>query len=168
MKLLGAQVHPVKDGTATLKDAMNEALRDWVTNVRNTHYVIGSAAGPHPYPTLVRDLQAVIGREARMQMQEAEGRLPDALVACVGGGSNAIGLFHAFVPDPKVALYGVEAAGDGHRHRAPRGDAGAGAARRAARRAVVRAVRSTKGRSRRRTRSPPASTTRASAPSTRS
>jgi tryptophan synthase beta chain len=113
MKLLGAQVHPVKDGTSTLKDAMNEALRDWVTNVRNTHYVIGSAAGPHPYPTLVRELQAVIGREARMQIQEAEGRLPDALVACVGGGSNAIGLFHAFVPDAKVALYGIEAAGDG-------------------------------------------------------
>jgi tryptophan synthase beta chain len=113
MKLLGAKVHAVKDGTSTLKDAMNEALRDWVTNVRTTHYVIGSAAGPHPYPTLVRDLQAVIGREARMQVQEAEGRLPDALVACVGGGSNAIGLFHAFVPDPKVDLYGVEAAGDG-------------------------------------------------------
>jgi tryptophan synthase beta chain len=121
MKLLGAQVHPVKEGTSTLKDAMNEALRDWVTNVRNTHYVIGSAAGPHPYPTLVRELQAVIGREARMQIQEAEGRLPDALVACVGGGSNAIGLFHAFVPDAKVGLYGVEAAGDGidtHRHAA--------------------------------------------------
>src|SRR6476646_2528805 len=121
MKLLGAQVHPVHDGTSTLKDAMNEALRDWVTNVRTTHYVIGSAAGPHPYPTLVRDLQAVIGREARMQIQEAEGRLPDALIACVGGGSNAIGLFHAFVPDAKVGLFGVEAAGDGidtHRHAA--------------------------------------------------
>src|SRR6187401_3496455 len=113
MKLLGAQVHPVKDGTATLKDAMNEALRDWVTNVRDTHYVIGSVAGPHPYPLLVRDLQAVIGREARAQIQEAEGRLPDALVACVGGGSNAMGLFHAFVPDAKVSLFGVEAAGDG-------------------------------------------------------
>jgi len=113
MKLLGAKVHPVHDGTSTLKDAMNEALRDWVTNVRTTHYVIGSAAGPHPYPTLVRELQAVIGREARMQIQEAEGRLPDALVACVGGGSNAIGMFHAFVPDAKVALFGVEAAGDG-------------------------------------------------------
>jgi tryptophan synthase beta chain len=113
MKLLGAQVHPVQDGTATLKDAMNEALRDWVTNVRNTHYVIGSVAGPHPYPTLVRELQAVIGREARDQIQEAEGRLPDACLACVGGGSNAMGLFHAFVPDPKVRLFGVEAAGDG-------------------------------------------------------
>jgi len=113
MKLLGAKVHAVKDGTATLKDAMNEALRDWVTNVRDTHYVIGSVAGPHPYPLLVRELQAVIGREARAQIQESEGRLPDALVACVGGGSNAMGLFHAFVPDAKVQLYGVEAAGDG-------------------------------------------------------
>jgi tryptophan synthase beta chain len=113
MKLLGAQVHPVKDGTSTLKDAMNEALRDWVTNVRTTHYVIGSVAGPHPYPLLVRELQAVIGREARAQIQEAEGRLPDACVACVGGGSNAMGLFHAFIPDDRVRLYGVEAAGDG-------------------------------------------------------
>jgi tryptophan synthase beta chain len=113
MRLLGAVVHPVTTGTATLKDAMNEALRDWVTNVRNTHYVIGSVAGPHPYPTLVRDLQAVIGREARDQIQEAEGRLPDACVACVGGGSNAMGLFHAFVPDRGVDLYGVEAAGEG-------------------------------------------------------
>jgi tryptophan synthase beta chain len=113
MKLLGAKVHPVTDGTSTLKDAMNEALRDWVTNVRTTHYVIGSVAGPHPYPTLVRELQAVIGREAREQIRAAIGRLPDALVACVGGGSNAMGLFHAFVPDPAVRLYGVEAAGDG-------------------------------------------------------
>ncbi|HXU63577.1 MAG TPA: tryptophan synthase subunit beta [Polyangia bacterium] len=113
MKLLGAKVHAVKDGTATLKDAMNEALRDWVTNVRDTHYVIGSVAGPHPYPLLVRELQAVIGREARAQIQEIEGRLPDACVACVGGGSNAMGLFHAFVPDAQVRLYGVEAAGDG-------------------------------------------------------
>jgi tryptophan synthase beta chain len=113
MKLLGAQVHAVKDGTATLKDAMNEALRDWVTNVRTTHYVIGSVAGPHPYPLLVRELQAVIGREARAQIQEVEGKLPDACVACVGGGSNAMGLFHAFVPDKTVKLFGVEAAGDG-------------------------------------------------------
>src|SRR6202008_3430120 len=113
MKVLGAKVHPVKDGTATLKDAMNEALRDWVTNVRTTHYVIGSVAGPHPYPTLVRELQAVIGREAREQILKAEGRVPDALVACVGGGSNAMGLFHAFVPDSSVRLFGVEAAGDG-------------------------------------------------------
>ena len=113
MKLLGATVHSVKAGTATLKDAMNEALRDWVTNVRTTHYVIGSVAGPHPYPTMVRDLQAVIGREAREQILAAEGRLPDACVACVGGGSNAMGLFHAFVPDATVSLFGVEAAGEG-------------------------------------------------------
>jgi tryptophan synthase beta chain len=113
MKLLGAQVHAVKDGTATLKDAMNEALRDWVTNVRTTHYVIGSVAGPHPYPLLVRELQAVIGREARAQIQEVEGKLPEAAIACVGGGSNAMGLFHAFVPDKAVKLFGVEAAGDG-------------------------------------------------------
>jgi tryptophan synthase beta chain len=113
MKVLGAKVHAVTDGTATLKDAMNEALRDWVTNVRTTHYVIGSVAGPHPYPMLVRELQAVIGREARDQIQEAEGRLPDACVACVGGGSNAMGLFHAFIPDAAVRLFGVEAAGDG-------------------------------------------------------
>jgi len=113
MKLLGAKVHPVSDGTSTLKDAMNEALRDWVTNVRTTHYVIGSVAGPHPYPTLVRELQAVIGREARDQILTAEGRLPDACVACVGGGSNAMGLFHAFMKDSSVRLFGVEAAGDG-------------------------------------------------------
>ncbi|HEY8923713.1 MAG TPA: tryptophan synthase subunit beta [Polyangia bacterium] len=113
MKLLGAQVHPVTAGTATLKDAMNEALRDWVTNVRTTHYVIGSVAGPHPYPTLVRELQAVIGREARAQILAAEKRLPDACVACVGGGSNAMGLFHAFVGDASVKLFGVEAAGEG-------------------------------------------------------
>jgi tryptophan synthase beta chain len=113
MKLLGAKVHAVSAGTATLKDAMNEAMRDWVTNVRTTHYVIGSVAGPHPYPTLVRDLQAVIGLEAREQVQRALGRLPDAVVACVGGGSNAMGLFHAFVPDADVRIFGVEAAGDG-------------------------------------------------------
>jgi tryptophan synthase beta chain len=113
MRLLGAQVHSVHDGTATLKDAMNEALRDWVTNVRDTHYVIGSVAGPHPYPTLVRDFQAVIGHEARRQIRAATGRLPDACVACVGGGSNAIGLFHAFMADGAVRLYGVEAAGEG-------------------------------------------------------
>jgi tryptophan synthase beta chain len=113
MKLLGATVHAVDSGTRTLKDAMNEALRDWVTNVADTHYVIGSVAGPHPYPVLVRDLQAVIGAEARAQILEREGRLPDAAVACVGGGSNAMGLFHAFVGDASVALHGVEAAGDG-------------------------------------------------------
>ena len=113
MKLLGAKVHAVSAGTSTLKDAMNEALRDWVTNVRTTHYVIGSVAGPHPYPSMVRDLQAVIGREAREQILAAEGRLPDACVACVGGGSNAMGLFHEFVGDADVKLWGVEAAGEG-------------------------------------------------------
>src|SRR5262249_1655521 len=113
MKLLGATVHAVESGTRTLKDAMNEALRDWVTHVADTHYIIGSVAGPHPYPTLVRDLQAVIGHEARAQILECEGRLPDAAVACVGGGSNAMGLFHAFVGDPGVQLHGVEAAGEG-------------------------------------------------------
>src|SRR5205085_10842436 len=113
MRLLGAKVHSVEIGSRTLKDAMNEAFRDWATNVRDTHYIIGSVAGPHPYPTMVRDFQSVIGEEARSQIQEAEGRLPDACVACVGGGSNAMGLFHAFVPDAGVKLFGVEAAGDG-------------------------------------------------------
>jgi len=112
MKLLGAQVHAVSSGTRTLKDAMNEAMRDWVTNVGDTFYLIGSVAGPHPYPWLVRDLQSVIGREARAQIVDATGRLPDAVVACVGGGSNAAGLFAPFVGDP-VELVGVEAAGDG-------------------------------------------------------
>src|SRR5262249_44480452 len=112
MRLLGATVHPVDQGQRTLKDAMNEALRDWVTHVRETHYLIGSVAGPHPYPTLVRDLQAVIGRGARAQILAAEGRLPAACVACVGGGSNAAGLFAAFVADP-VDFWGVEAAGEG-------------------------------------------------------
>jgi tryptophan synthase beta subunit len=112
MRLLGATVIPVESGTRTLKDAINEALRDWVTNVRTTFYVIGSVVGPHPYPTLVRDFQAVIGREAREQMLEQAGRLPDVVMACVGGGSNAIGLFHAFRDDP-VRLIGVEAGGDG-------------------------------------------------------
>jgi tryptophan synthase beta chain len=113
MKLLGAQVHAVKDGTATLKDAMNEAMRDWVTNIATTYYVIGSVAGPHPYPSLVGDLQSVIGREAREQILAATGKLPDACLACVGGGSNAMGLFRGFVDDPSVRLFGVEAAGDG-------------------------------------------------------
>jgi tryptophan synthase beta chain len=113
MRLLGAEVRPVESGSATLKDAMNEALRDWVTNVSDTYYLIGSAAGPHPYPMMVRDFQTVIGREARTQILEAEGRLPDALVACVGGGSNAIGLFHPFLADETVRLYGVEASGEG-------------------------------------------------------
>ncbi len=113
MKLLGAKVVSVKSGTATLKDAMNEAMRDWVTNVDDTFYIIGTAAGPHPYPQLVRDFQSVIGREARAQCLEQEGRLPDALVACVGGGSNAIGLFHPFLDDADVQMYGVEAGGLG-------------------------------------------------------
>jgi tryptophan synthase beta chain len=113
MKLLGATVVPVEAGTKTLKDALNEALRDWVTNVRDTHYVLGSAAGPHPFPTIVRALQSVIGTEAKRQCFEAVGRLPDVAVACVGGGSNAIGLFSAFVDEPRVTLLGVEAAGHG-------------------------------------------------------
>jgi tryptophan synthase beta chain len=113
MKLLGAKVNAVTSGAQTLKDAMNEALRDWVANVRDTYYIIGTAAGPHPYPAMVRDFQSVIGRETREQMLEMEGRLPDTLVACIGGGSNAIGLFHPFLDDEKVAIYGVEAGGHG-------------------------------------------------------
>lgn len=113
MKLLGAEVVPVHSGTATLKDAMNEALRDWVANVANTFYIIGTVAGPHPYPAMVRDFQSVIGNEVREQMAEAEGRLPDTLVACIGGGSNAMGLFHPFLDDTGVNIYGVEAGGEG-------------------------------------------------------
>ncbi len=113
MKLLGAEVIPVTSGRATLKDAMNEALRDWVTNVDDTFYIIGTAAGPHPYPELVRDFQSIIGREAKEQMMEAEGRLPDCIMACIGGGSNAIGLFHPFLDDKDVEIIGVEAAGHG-------------------------------------------------------
>ena len=113
MKLLGAEVRPVTSGSRTLKDAMNEALRDWVANVENTFYIIGTVAGPHPYPALVRDFQSVIGREAKAQMMKAEGRLPDALVACIGGGSNAMGLSHPFLDDASVEMYGVEAAGHG-------------------------------------------------------
>ena len=122
MKLLGANVVSVKSGSRTLKDAMNEALRDWATNVDNTYYIIGTVAGPHPYPQLVRDFQCVIGREAREQSLEQIGHLPEALVACVGGGSNAIGLFHPFLRDAGVAMYGVEAGGEGletGRHAAP-------------------------------------------------
>ena len=122
MRLLGADVVAVSSGSKTLKDALNEALRDWVTNVDNTFYIIGTVAGPHPYPAMVRDFQTVIGRETRSQILEQEGRLPDALVACVGGGSNAIGLFHPFIDDADVALYGVEGGGDGietGRHAAP-------------------------------------------------
>ncbi|HEY4862928.1 MAG TPA: tryptophan synthase subunit beta [Xanthobacteraceae bacterium] len=113
MKLLGAEVRPVNSGSKTLKDAMNEALRDWVTNVENTFYCIGTVAGPHPYPAMVRDFQSVIGKETREQMNAAEGRLPDSLVACIGGGSNAMGLFHPFLDEPSIEMYGVEAAGHG-------------------------------------------------------
>ena len=113
MKLLGAEVVPVESGSKSLKDAMNEALRDWVANVEDTFYIIGTAAGPHPYPAMVRNFQSVIGDEVREQMQEAEGRLPDTLVACIGGGSNAIGLFHPFLDDASVRMFGVEAAGKG-------------------------------------------------------
>jgi tryptophan synthase beta chain len=113
MKLLGAEVRPVQSGSKTLKDAMNEALRDWVTNVETTFYCIGTVAGPHPYPMMVRDFQSVIGRETREQMQAAEGRLPGSLVACIGGGSNAMGLFHPFLDDKEIEIYGVEAAGHG-------------------------------------------------------
>jgi tryptophan synthase beta chain len=122
MKLLGAEVVPVTSGSRTLKDALNEAMRDWVTNVDDTFYIIGTVAGPHPYPAMVRDFQSVIGRETRQQILEQTGRLPDALLACVGGGSNAIGLFHPFLGDADVALYGVEAAGYGletGKHAAP-------------------------------------------------
>jgi tryptophan synthase beta chain len=121
MKLLGAEVRPVESGSKTLKDAMNEALRDWVANVNDTFYIIGSAAGPHPYPAMVRDFQLVIGNEVRAQLEKAEGRLPDLVIACVGGGSNAIGLFHPFLDDRDVEIHGVEAAGEGvntHRHAA--------------------------------------------------
>jgi tryptophan synthase beta chain len=126
MKLLGAEVRPVESGTKTLKDAINEAIRDWVTNVRDTHYLLGSALGPHPYPTIVREFQSVIGREAREQMLMDAGRLPDTVIACVGGGSNAIGVFSGFVNDESVELIGVEAGGSGiasGKHAARFGDA---------------------------------------------
>ena len=113
MKMLGAEVKPVNSGTGTLKDAMNEALRDWVANVEDTFYIIGTAAGPHPYPAMVRDFQSVIGDEVRAQIMEAEGRLPDSLVACIGGGSNALGLFHPFLDEPDIRIIGVEAGGHG-------------------------------------------------------
>jgi tryptophan synthase beta chain len=113
MKMLGAEVRAVESGSRTLKDAMNEALRDWVTNVADTFYCIGTVAGPHPYPAMVRDFQSIIGRETREQMQAAEGRLPDSLIACIGGGSNAMGLFHPFLDDRAIEIFGVEAAGHG-------------------------------------------------------
>jgi len=114
MRLLGAEVIPVTTGSRTLKDAINDAMRDWVTNVETTTYIFGTVAGPHPFPAMVRDLQKIIGEEARQQVLDLTGRLPDAVTACVGGGSNAMGIFHAFLDDPDVALYGYEAAGDGH------------------------------------------------------
>ncbi len=129
MKLLGAEVRGVESGSKTLKDAINEAIRDWVTNVYDTYYLLGSALGPHPYPTMVRDFQSIIGREARAQILETAGRLPDTLIACVGGGSNAIGLFYDFIPDENVELIGVEAAGfglDTGKHAARFGDPAAG------------------------------------------
>jgi tryptophan synthase beta chain len=113
MQMLNAKVVPVQSGARTLKDAMNEALRDWVTNVTDTFYCIGTVAGPHPYPMMVRDFQSIIGRETRAQLHAAEGRLPDSLIACIGGGSNAMGLFHSFLDDPSVEIFGVEAAGHG-------------------------------------------------------
>jgi tryptophan synthase beta chain len=122
MRLLGAEVRAVQSGSKTLKDALNEAMRDWVTNVDNTFYIIGTVAGPHPYPAMVRDFQSIIGRESRTQMERQAGRQPDALVACVGGGSNAIGLFYPYLDDKEIAIYGVEAAGNGletGRHAAP-------------------------------------------------
>lgn len=111
--MLALQVIPVNSGSCTLKDAVNEALRDWVTNLSNTHYLIGSAIGPHPFPTIVRDFQRIIGKEIKEQLQDAIGKLPDAVVACVGGGSNAIGTFYDFIPEKNVRLIGVEAGGDG-------------------------------------------------------
>src|SRR5690606_14905522 len=113
MRLLGAEVVPVTTGSRTLKDAINEALRDWVTNVETTNYVFGTVGGPHPFPAMVRDLQRIIGVEAREQVRDLTGRLPDVVAACVGGGSNAIGIFHAFLDDPEVRLVGLEAGGDG-------------------------------------------------------
>jgi tryptophan synthase beta chain len=113
MRILGARVHPVDSGSKTLKDAINEALRDWVTNVQDTYYLLGSVVGPHPYPTMVRDFQSVIGKETRKQILQTEGKLPGAVVACVGGGSNSIGIFHTFLHDLDVDLYGVEAGGEG-------------------------------------------------------
>ena len=159
MQLLGAEVRPVEFGTRTLKEATSEAIRDWITNVETTHYLIGSAVGPHPYPEIVRELQAVIGHEARAQFLDAEERLPEVVVACVGGGSNAIGMFAGFLDDADVRLVGVEAAGAA--------SLGVGPRRRAARRALVDPRGRRTGRSSTRTRSPPGSTTRASAPSTR-
>ena len=164
MKLLGAEVVSVESGSKTLKDALNEAMRDWVSNVDDTYYIIGTVAGPHPYPMMVRDFNSVIGREARAQVLELEGRLPDACVACVGGGSNAMGLFHAFLDDADVALYGVEAGGSGvetGKHAAPL----TADDRECSTAIAPTSCRTPTGRSRRRIRSPRASTTLVSVPS---
>jgi tryptophan synthase beta chain len=166
MRLMGATVVPVTAGTRTLKDATSEAIRDWVTNVNESHYIIGSVVGPAPYPRMVRDFQRVIGREARAQMLERAGRLPSTVVACVGGGSNAMGIFADFVNDVDVRLVGVEAAGEGLGTGAALGLAHAWHARRAARRAELSAAGCRRDRCTRRTRSRPGSTTPASAPST--
>ena len=160
MALLGAEVRPVEFGTRTLKEATSEAIRDWIANVEDTHYLIGSCVGPAPYPEIVRELQAVIGREAREQLLEAEGRLPEVALACVGGGSNAIGLFAGFLDDAEVRLVGVEAGGAA--------SLGSGRAGGAARLALVGARRRGRPGARRARRSRPGSTTRASARSTRS
>ncbi len=167
MKMLGAEVRPVEQGARTLKDAMNEALRDWVTNVHTTYYCIGTVAGPHPYPAMVRDFQCVIGEETRAQMLELEGRLPDSLVACIGGGSNAIGLFHPFLDEPQIEMFGVEAAG--HGLDVPNGHAASINGGRPACCTATAPIscRPTTVRSSRATRSPPGSTIPASGRSTR-
>ena len=167
MRALGAEVRAVTSGTATLKDAVNEAMRDWVTNVETTHYVLGSAMGPHPYPTIVRDLQRRIGDEAAAQLSAVEGRLPDLAMACVGGGSNAIGLLARFIGEPSVRLAVVEAAGDGHRDRPARRRDPRRHAGHPPRLALADAPGRATARSSRRTRPRPASTTRASARSSR-
>ena len=168
MKLLGAEVRPVASGSRTLKDAINEAIRDWVTNVETTHYLLGSVVGPHPYPMMVRDFQSVIGTEAREQILAKEGAATDYAVACVGGGSNSMGLFHPFYNDASVRLVGVEAAGEGAGYGPPRGKPGGGKAGRAARGDDVPPPRTRPARSWKRTRSPQGWTTPASGRSTRS
>ena len=165
MKMLGAEVRPVTAGSSTLKDAMNEALRDWVATCETTFYCIGTVAGPHPYPAMVRDFQCVIGNEVRKQIMEAEGRLPDTLVACIGGGSNAMGLFHPFLDDKGVRIIGVEAGGKGVGDRRACRVADRRPSRRAARQPHLSAAGQGRPDHRRRIRSRPASTIPASAPS---
>jgi len=166
MRLLGAEVRGVDSGSRTLKDAINEAMRDWVTNVRTTHYLLGSVLGAHPYPTMVRDFHAVIGRETRAQILKAEGKLPTAIIACVGGGSNAIGIFHRFLKDKTVRLIGVEAGGRGE-HLGEHAARFQGGAPEFSRERSLTFCRTTPARSPRRTRYPPASTILRSVPSTR-